>query len=1165
MKKKDNCFKIKHVKLFLCLMLVCFSTSLFYESANASSFDTAQPQSANSKKVSLDITKRPLSYVLSEIKKQTGLGYGFRDVKSDDRTEQFSIRVRDASVGEALNTLLKGTNYTFEINNGIIVIGNKANRTPGDESNIITVGGRVTDEKGNPLQGANVVVYGTSTSVVSDAQGRFSIKVKSDGLLSFSFLGYSTEIVNVHGKTTINVSLQPSEEKIEEVTVVAFGEQKTESVVSSITTVRPMDLKSSNSDLTASFAGKIAGIVGWQVSGLPAALTEQEMNTKFYIRGVSSFQEKANTDPLILVDGVETSKLDLSRIPVEDIDSFSVMKDASATAMYGARGANGVILVSTKKGAEGNVYTSVRYEAIMSMPTSRIDVVDPVTYMKMYNQALLARSPSATPKYSVERISRTGSSKYPSWVYPANDWHEIMFKDFQVNHHMGFTVRGGSKIVQYYASLNHNRDKGMLNTDRLNQFKVNIQNNQTTFRANMNIDLKAGIKLIVNSTATLDKYHGPLEDVSQAYKMAFSVSPVDFAATYPADNYYNWPHMRFGTYMSAGTNGATHNPYAMLQRGYKDRKRLSITNRAEYIQNLHWLLKGLEFRASLSLNSTNYQQTAYNITPHLYSLLKYDFETGEHRLLAENEKAARRTLQVNTQGAASTADTQVTYEARLLHVAAWGGIDNNKHQTSLVAVLNAQERTATPVAAVLDGMPKRNLGLSMRGTYGLKERYFAEASFGYNGSERFAKDNKMGFFPAMGAAWIISKEQFMQSVTGAIQMLKLRLSYGKVGNDGIISTPRFVYLTTMRGEYVQSPAPNGGYMDRVLVYAYPNPTIQWEIAEQTNLGLDVKLFKGIFEFNVDIYNENRHNVISRRTTIPASIGIEIAPLDNVGTVRSRGLDFNGKIQYALTSDLWIILNGTFTYNKAIYKKIEEATDKPVWQRKVGKEISQSIGYIDEGLFRDWAEINNSPRQSNAMPGDIRYRDLNDDGVIDVNDATYIGFPTVPRITYGFHGYINYKNLEFSFAFQGSGKRGFFIDPQKISPFYNNNAMLTAIQKDHWSEENASPRPFWPRLSVNSITNNNPLENWGSSTDAETRKSTYFMRESRFLRCTSLELSYTMPERATRKMKLQNVKFYVRTNNPFIISDFKLWDIELGDGGFNYPIQKTFSLGFNMSF
>lgn len=284
----------------------------------------------------------------------------------------------------------------------------------------------------------------------------------------------------------------------------------------------------------------------------------------------------------------------------------------------------------------------------------------------------------------------------------------------------------------------------------------------------------------------------------------------------------------------------------------------------------------------------------------------------------------------------------------------------------------------------------------------------------------------------------------------------------------------------------------------------------------------------------------------------------------MGESRSRGIDLSGKIQHAFTPDCWLILNGTFTYNKAEYKEIEEASNKPVWQRKKGQELSQSVGYIAEGLFRDETEIRNSPNQgSNVMPGDIRYRDLNNDGEIDVNDATYIGFPETPRLVYGFNGFFSFKNIEFNFAFQGSGKRGFFISPERISPFVNNRAMLKAIYDDHWSVDNMTERPFWPRLSTQSITEHNQQENW--SGDAETRKSTYFMRECSFLRCTSLELAYNLPKDFLRKLKMQNMKVYARVNNPFLISNFKIWDVELGSDGFNYPIQRTWSVGLNVSF
>ena len=1019
---------------------------------------------------------------------------------------------------------------------------------------MIAVTGRVVDEKGNPIPGATVLIQGTTQGVATDTEGRYMINSRPEDALRFSFIGYKTEVVPLKGKTKLNVRLNPTAENIEEVTVVAFGEQKKESVVSAITTVDAKTLKSSSSDLTSQFAGKIAGIVGWQTGGIPGALTEEEMNTKFYIRGITSFQTNANIDPLILIDGVESSKLDLSRMTPEDIETFSVMKDASATAMYGARGANGVILITTKKGQEGSVYTSVRYEAVLSMPTKEIEVVDPINYMKMYNQALLARNPDATPQYSVERIERTGSDKYPSWVYPANDWYDIMFHDYSINHRAGLNIRGGSRLVQYYTSVNYVRDEGMLKTDRLNQFKCNIENSTFSFRTNLNIDLSAGIRLNINTSANLDKYRGPYADVSRAYYLAFNASPVDFAPTYPADEASNWPHIRFG-----GVNTETVNPYMTLHQGYKDRRRYSAVARAEYIHNLSTLLKGLELRASVSMNQTGYYVNAYKTTPYMYALKDYDFETGVHQLDALNSNKASRTLEKDNDESKASQSTQMSYEVRGLHVAAWG-----EHQTSLTLVLNAQETTTSATATVLDGIPNRNLGLSMRGTYGFRDKYFAEASFGYNGSERFAKDHQFGFFPALGGAWIASKERFLADHTAHwLSFLKFRFSWGKVGNDGVIKNPRFTHLPLLDYDSTVDPSPSGQSLTRPFVASYPNEKLTWEIAEQSNIGIETRFFGGIVEINADIYQEVRHNILDYRYTMPSTTGLEKPQIGNVGKARSRGIDLSGKIQHAFTPDLWMILNGTFTYSKATYRKIEEATSKPVWQRREGHELSQQIGYIAEGLFRDQAEIDNSPTQGgDIMPGDIRYRDINGDGVIDVNDATYIGFPTTPRVIYGFSGFFNFKNIEFSFAFQGSGKRAFFMNPTSISPFVNNRAMLKAIYDDHWSSDNMTERPFWPRLSTQSISVHNPQEAWSG---AEERRSTYFMRECSFLRCTSIELAYNLPREFLQRLKMQTVKFYARVNNPFLITNFKVWDVELGDNGFNYPIQRTWSIGLNVSF
>lgn len=1018
--------------------------------------------------------------------------------------------------------------------------------------------GKVVDENGVALPGVNIIIQGSKRGVTTNVDGKFTIRVKKTDVLRMSFIGFKDEYVAVKGRSYVKVDMEPDSKTLKDVQVVAFGTQRKESIVSSITTVRPGDLRTSSGDLTSSFAGRIPGMIAWQTGGLPGALTESEMNTKFYVRGITSFQSNANTDPLILIDGVESSKLDLSRLVVEDIETFNVMKDASATAMYGARGANGVILVTTKKGEAGTVYTSARYEAIMSMPTQKIDLVSPTDYMRYYNEAMLTRNPTATPQYSQERIALTGDKRFPSWAYPANDWYKTLFKDYSINHHVNVNIRGGSKIMQYYVSLNYNHDSGMLKTDKLNQFDINIKNNTLSFRTNLTIDLKPGIQLLLNSATNWDKYHGPLQSASEAYKLALNASPVDFAPTYPGDDTYSWPHTRFGVPVGGSL---TDNPYATLQQGYQDRDRYSTQNRIEYIHNLSKLVKGLELRANVSLVKTGYYSTPYSMVPALYSLKSYDQQTGKHMLNAENPDKQSPTLDLKSDSKQSQSKTQLSYELRAYHTAAWGD-----HQTSLTLVGNAEQKTSTEGYDVLNSMEQRNMGVSMRGTYGFKDRYFVEGSFGYNGSERFSKKNKFGFFPAVGGAYVLSNEKFWKPLAKIAPYFKVRATWGKVGNDGVISSPRFVYLPVINQHGRIDPRPGSNLSTKgYTVESYGNENIKWEIAEQTNFGLEAKFLQGLIDIQVDAYREIRHNILDYRRVIPASMGLEYYQLDNVGSAKSHGIDFSGKIQKAFTPDFYVILNTTFTYSRTKYLSLEEATDKPIWQKKVGHDISQQVGYIAEGLFTDQAEIDNSPKQSgDVQPGDIRYRDVNGDGVISIEDAVHIGYPTTPEIIYGFNGFISYKGIEFNFAFQGSGRRTFFIDPAAISPFYGNRAMLKAIADDHWSTENMNPHAFWPRLSTSNIVYHNGEENRSANT-SQTVYSTYFMRDCQFLRCTALELAYNLPHKLLKRAAIKNVRIYARATNPFIITNFHLWDVELGSNGFNYPIQKSYSMGINFSF
>ena len=733
----------------------------------------AQNESSRQQRITAKYQNKTILEVLEDLKAKTGYTFVHKqnDISSEVKiTETFT----NATLDDVLKKVLTAHGYDYSIESKVIVIKKKPKAQESLTRDIITVKGRVVDEKGNPMPGVSVVINQTTRGVATDHRGNYDILVRTDDVLKFSFIGYKDATIPVEGKSTINLALEPTEETLEEVIVVAYGEQKRESVTGSITTVRPSSLKSSNSDLTASFVGRIPGMIGYLKGGKPGALTEAELNTQFSIRGITSFGNNANTAPLILMDGVEVSVLDLSRIDPEDIDSFSVLKDASATAMYGARGANGVILVSTKKGVEGSVYTAFRYEAIASMPTRKIDVVDPITYMKAYNEALQTRDPLAQPKYTADRIANTGSDRFPEWLYPANDWYDLLFKNVAINHHLGLSVRGGTKIMQYYASIGHNYDEGMLKTDRLNQFNVNIRNNTTSLRINMNIDMTPTAKLVINSNSTYDSYHGPLADVTAAYGLAFNANPVDYAAVYPADDTYVFPHIRYG-YETINSK----NPYASIQSGYVERSRFATTNRVEYIQNLSALLKGLEIRANVSLYKESYDSTPFQTVPYQYRLLDYNHQTGKHTLeqLLEGDK----NLKVDPNNKVTIDETQLAGEFRLYYNGNWGN-----HSVSYTGLFNLSQFASSQGRSLFDAIKHRNMGLSMRLSYGFKERYYLEGSFGYNGSERFAKNNRFGFFPSVGISYVISKEPFMSGTSHWLSFLKLR---GSVRSGMTVSGP----------------------------------------------------------------------------------------------------------------------------------------------------------------------------------------------------------------------------------------------------------------------------------------------------------------------------------------------------------------------------------------
>ena len=620
---------------------------------------------AQSQKVKLSGGKCNLKELLTSIREQTGLSFIYKD-EQIKHVDNIQVYEGEASVVEVLNMCLTNTGLIYEIDNDVIIINSKNSI----QEEKLSISGRVVDETGMPIPGVNIVIEGGRTGVITDVDGKYQIDVMKGDVLKFSFIGMKTEVIIIKDKTKVDVQLTSEIASLEEVSVQGHGQVvRRESATASVTTVKAVNLRNGGGDLVESLVGNAAGMFSSSQGGLPVALTEDEANVKLALRGITSFQKDASTQPLVLLDGVEASILDLSRIDVDDVETFSILKDAGATAVYGARGANGVIYVTTKKGKDGDMRTSVRVEGIWSEPASEIEMTNGVDYMTLYNETLTSRVQGTIPKYSADRIGRTASGKYPNWLYPNNDWIDKVFKRGAFNKHYTLNVRGGTKKVQYYTSVGFNQDGGNLRTDQLNEFDVNIKNKRTTFRTNLNVNLTSTAKLVLNSFSTYDDYTGPLANPHEIYLSAFRSSQVDYPAVYPADEDHDWPHILFGNRQGK----AGDNPYMLTHYGYKARKRFSSINQLEYIQSLSHVIKGLEFRASANMTKTGYFETPYSTSPAKYALDNYDYIDGKHTLVALNPIDARRTLEVPGKGGQNKQNSQTTtgFQMKLQHLASW--------------------------------------------------------------------------------------------------------------------------------------------------------------------------------------------------------------------------------------------------------------------------------------------------------------------------------------------------------------------------------------------------------------------------------------------------------------------------------------------------------------
>ncbi len=1006
-----------------------------------------------------------------------------------------------------------------------------------------SVSGVVVDGDNNPLPGVTVQVVGREGGVITDADGAYAIQAATGDELRFQFLGLKTEVVEVGTGSIYNVQLVEDVEMLEEVTVTAFATQRRESVVSSIETINPKELKIPSSNLTTALAGRLAGVISYQRSGEPGA-----DNAQFFVRGVTTFGYASS--PLILLDGFEVDANDLARVDPDNIASFSVLKDATSAALYGSKGANGVIMVTTKKGQAGAPKISFRAEARVSAPTKIQQTVDGVTYMNLYNQAQFNDNPLLEPYYSAQKIQNTidGLNEY---AFPNIDWYKEMFKSKAINQYYNFNVSGGGSVVRYYMAVAYNKEEGILRDNRLNNFKNNINIDRFNLLTNITMDLTPTTRFDINMSSIFENYTGPVDNTTDIFRSVMNSNPVEFPKFFlPDEDHAYVKHTLFGS----NETGTMLNPFGEMVRGYKDGSNGRITSQFSLDQNLDALTKGLMARAKVSIKSDSFHESRRSYMPYFYHIKTYD-EFSDTYVLQE---VRRGTDALGDPDQRRDGQFRIYLEGGLTYARTF----NDLHDVSGLLIYTQEEikNTSGNPGRIQQTLPQRLQGMRARVNYGFDNRYLVEISLTYTGSEKFARDHRWGVFPAMGVGYMLSNEAYWDGLKDIIPQFKLKYSLGQVGNDQIAGPQdRFFFLSDIDpGASGYSWGKNfynnyGGFN----INRYANPHITWEIAVKQNVGFELDLFKNrAVKVILEYFTEDRKQIYQARANLPETMGLTSNVYGNVGEVKSGGWDGSIDLNHSFNDDAWI--SGRFNFTFAQNEVIENEEPEYRWSylSNIGWPIYTWKGYIAERLFIDDADVANSPLQElggNVQAGDIKYKDINGDGRVNSNDVVHIGYPIVPEVTYGFGFSGGYKNFDLSFFMQGQDRVSFFINPNNIAPFANMRNAMKYIADDHWNPNNPVAKAFWPRLSATFNENNN------------VSNSTWWLRNGRFLRMKTMEVGYTFPKSLFASTGINNVRFYIAGQNLFNITSFKLWDPEMGGEGFNYPLQRVYSAGLNVSF
>ena len=985
------------------------------------------------------------------------------------------------------------------------------------------VSGVVLDESDLGIPGAYVQFKGETRGAMTDLDGRFTLDAKTGDVLVVSFLGYSDEEVRIGSESEITIKMVPAVNELEGVVKVAYGTQRKASIIGSITTVDAGQLQAPIGQLSTGLAGKLAGVVAVQHTGEPGSSAE------FWIRGVNTFG--ANAYPLILVDGVERS-MDL--VDVEDIASFSILKDATATALYGVRGANGIVLITTKRGAESKPKVNVKIESGVTAPTRLPQMADAGQFIDYLN----TMQPGAIDDYA-RQMYLSGAD--PD-LYPNVDWIHEIFRDNATTRKANINVTGGTKNVRYYAGGSYYFEDGIFNVEDNDRYNSQMNYQKFNFRTNVDINITKSTVLGMDLSTQFTKKNQPGSSISDIYAYTMQITPIGFPKVFSD-----------GT-LSNPENGS--NPYNLINHmGYAVTSSQNAQSTVSLTQDFSEILtEGLTAKLQISWDAKSVSSYTNSIRPRVY-YKAWNQETNSYEYMLQGSSG---TGYINKSGTSIDGQTVLNVEASVNYERTFA----SKHRVGAMLLWYLRERTNLNPASYWTTFPYKSLGIAGRTTYSFTDRYFAEFNFGYNGSENFSPGHRFGFFPSGAVGWIISNEKFWDPLKSTVSLFKVKASIGKVGNDQIGGGRRFGYITTMDTSGINGFSwglTGPVYTSGVATGDIGNPGIVWEEALKRNVGLELNLFRDHLKFQFDYFNDYRSGIFIERQSLPSAVGLRKTQYTNIGEMQNAGFDTSLQFDWQFDNGLSFSARGNYTFNRN--RRVFDDKPEQVWsyQNTAGFANGQQRGLIAEGLFMSQEEIDSWPLQTfgSVQPGDIKYRDINGDGQVDAYDVVAIGYTSIPEINYGFGISLGWKGFDASVFFSGISHVTRIIGGYNLYGGAATNVLVQGqvfsdVIEKSWSVTH-DPNAEYPRFSVETPANN-------------LRASTYWQKDMSFLRLKNAELGYTLPKKLVKKAGLSTARIYLQGVNLLTFSEFKLWDPELESSYGNvYPLTSNVSLGLNLNF